>query len=117
MAVGQEKVFVTSGKKKASVRRETSAVSGMRVMIVHQNQNTMPPRFLSQPCHEVKARREKEAPEAEVRLAEFFDYRADIIRKVLVRDHLVSIGILPNFNFYKTESGCGGQVSVPASSG
>ena len=82
-----------------------------------KNQNTMPPRFLSQPCHEVEARREKEAPEAEVRLAEFFDYRADIVRKVLVRDNLVSIGILPNFNFYKTESGCWVQVSVPASSG
>ena len=29
MALKEEKVDVTSGKKKASVRRETSAVSGM----------------------------------------------------------------------------------------
>ena len=62
----------------------------------------------------------KEASEAEVRLPQFFDDRADSICKVLVRDHLVSIGILPNVNsikqnravqqgfsvFYKTESGC-----------
>ena len=34
MAMKEEKV--TSGKKKASVQRETSAVSGMRMMIVHQ---------------------------------------------------------------------------------
>ena len=36
-------LLVTSGKKKASVRRETSAVSGMRVTIVPKNQTTMPP--------------------------------------------------------------------------
>ena len=40
MALKEEKVHVTCGKKKASVRRETSAVSGMRVMIVLKNQNT-----------------------------------------------------------------------------
>ena len=30
----EEEVFVTSGEKKGSVRRETNAVSGMRVTIV-----------------------------------------------------------------------------------
>ena len=35
MALKKEKVLVTSGKKKANVRRETSVVSGMRVTIVH----------------------------------------------------------------------------------
>ena len=39
----REKVFVTSRKKKASVRKETNAVSGMRVTIVRKNQNTKPP--------------------------------------------------------------------------
>ena len=34
MALKEETVFVTSGKKKASVRKETNAVSGMRVTIV-----------------------------------------------------------------------------------
>ena len=37
MALKEEKVLVTSGKKKASVRKETSAVSGMRVTIVPKN--------------------------------------------------------------------------------
>ena len=36
----EEKVFVTNGKIKASVRRETSAVSGMRVTIVHEPQSS-----------------------------------------------------------------------------
>ena len=40
MALKEEKVLVTSGKKKASVRKETHAVSGMRVTIVHKNQTT-----------------------------------------------------------------------------
>ena len=37
MALKEGMVYVTSGKKKASVRRETSAASGMRVTIVHKN--------------------------------------------------------------------------------
>ena len=36
MALKEEKVFVTSGKKKGNVRRETNAVSGMRVTIVRK---------------------------------------------------------------------------------
>ena len=47
VALKEEKVHVTSGKKKASVRRETSAVSGMRVMIMHQNRHRKPLRPLS----------------------------------------------------------------------
>ena len=62
-----EKVFVTSGKEKAGVRKETNAVSGMRVTIVPKNQNTLPPRLLSHPSHEVEVCRGKE------------DNRADII--------------------------------------
>ena len=56
--------------------------------------------------HEVEVRREEEAPEAEVRLAEFFDNRADAFWKVVVRHHVVSIGILPDVNSLKTEWGC-----------
>ena len=40
--------------------------------------------------------RRKEVSKAEVRLAEFFDNRADTISKLLVRDD----------NSFKTESGC-----------
>ena len=42
VALKEEKVYVTGGKKKASVRRETSAVSSMRAMIVHQNRHRRP---------------------------------------------------------------------------
>ena len=75
---GGEKVFVTC-KKKASVRQETSAASGMRLTIVRKNQNTMPPHLLSQPCHEVEVCRGKEVSEAKVTMVPFFDNRADII--------------------------------------
>ena len=40
-------------EKRGSVRRETNAVSGMRVTIVPQNQNTMPQHLPSHPFHEV----------------------------------------------------------------
>ena len=92
VALKEEKVFVTSVKEKASVRRETNVVSGMRVMIV-QNRHQKPHPPLSHQWHELEARREKEGSWAEVRLAEFFDNRADTVWNVLVRDHLVSIGI------------------------
>ena len=36
MALKEEKLFVTSGKKKSSVRKETNAVSGMRITIVRK---------------------------------------------------------------------------------
>ena len=64
MALKEEKVSVTSGKNKASVREETNAVSSMRVTIMHKNQNTLPPRLLSQPHHEVVVCRRKEVSEA-----------------------------------------------------
>ena len=53
------KVSFTSGKKKASIRKENNAVSGMRETIVHKNQTTMPPHFLSHPCHQVEVFRER----------------------------------------------------------
>ena len=74
---------------------------------------------LSHQHQEEEARQEKETSEVEVRLAEFFDNRADTISeaeaslvsptdsraktiwKVLVRDHFVSIRILPNVNSIK----------------
>ena len=53
---------VTSGKIKASVRRDTSAVSGMRVTIVHnKNRTQMPPHPPSRPCHEDEVCRRREA--------------------------------------------------------
>ena len=40
MALKEEKAFVTRGKKKASVRKETNAISGMRVTIVRKKTRT-----------------------------------------------------------------------------
>ena len=60
-ALKEEKVSVSSGTKKASVRKETNAVSGMRVTIKHKNQNTLPPRLLSQAYCEWKQTRPNKA--------------------------------------------------------
>ena len=79
MALKEEKVFVTSGKTKASVRKETNAVSGMRATIVRKNQNTMPPHLPSHPSHEVEVCRRKEGSEAKLTMVPFFDNRADIL--------------------------------------
>ena len=79
MALKEEQVFVACGKKKASVRKETNAVSGMRVTIVLKNQNTKPPHLPSLRCHEVEVCRRKEVSKAKVTIVPFFDNRADII--------------------------------------
>ena len=79
MALKEEMVLVTSGKKKASVRQETSAVSGMRATIVPKNQNTLPPHLPSHPSHEVEVCRRKEVSKANVTMVQFSDNRADII--------------------------------------
>ena len=79
MALKEEEVVVTSGKKKASVRRETSAVSATKLKIACKNQNTLPPHLLSQLNHEVEACRGREASKAKVTMVPFFDNRADII--------------------------------------
>ena len=79
MALKEENVFVTSGKNKTSVRKETNAGSGMRATIVRKNQNTKPPRLPSPRCHEVEVRRGKEVSEAKVTMVPFFDNRADVI--------------------------------------
>ena len=76
-ALKEEKVSVTSGKKKASVRMENSAVSTTRPKIVRKNQNTLPPRLLSQPCREVEVCRGREVSEAKVSVGPFFDNRSD----------------------------------------
>ena len=77
MALKEEKVFVTSKKKKASVRMGTNAVSGMRVTIARKNQNTLPPHFPSHPSHEVEVCRRKEVSKAKVTMLTFSDNRAN----------------------------------------
>ena len=116
VALKEAQVFVSSGKKKGSVRTETNAVFGMRVTIVRKTQNTKPPHLPSHRFHEVEVCRRKEVSKAKVTVVPFFDDSADTNWKVLARDHLVNIGILPSVNqFYKTETGCkaGDKCSFP----
>ena len=95
----EEKVFVTCGKKKGCVRRETNVVSGMRVTIV-RNRHRKPNHPLSHNLqkHEVEVCRAREMPEAEVSLRSSIDRRVNNSWKVLAPNRLVSIGILPNVN-------------------
>ena len=86
-------------RKRTSARKETNAVSGMRVTTVHKNQTTMPPHHLSHPCHEVEVCGGKDVSEAKVTVVPFSDNRADVIWRVLTRERLVNIGILPSVNF------------------
>ena len=73
----EEKVSVTSGKKKASVRKETVAVSATKPKIVRKSQNTLPPHFLSQTHHEVEVCRGRGVSEGKVTMGPFFDNRSD----------------------------------------
>ena len=85
-ALMEENVSVTSGKKKASVRKETG-----------------PPRLLSQPYHEIEVCRGREVSEAKVTMGPFFDNCADIFWEVLARERLVNIGIRPSANSIKVK--------------
>ena len=97
----EEKVPVTSGKEKASVRKETVAVSATWPKIVRKNQNTLPPHLLSQPYHEVEVCRKREAAEAKVTVDPLLDNRPDIFWRVPARELLVNIGIRPSANSIK----------------
>ena len=76
MALKEEKVFATSGKKKASVRRETNVVPGMRVTIVH-NKNQNP--NAATPSEPTASRGRSVSRKAKVTPVPFFDSRADTI--------------------------------------
>ena len=77
MALKEEMEFAISGKQRASDRKKTSAVSGMRVMIVHQNRHRKPRHHLSRQLQEVEVRREKGASEAEASLRNSIDSRVN----------------------------------------
>ena len=86
----------TSGKKEGSVRRDTDAVSDIRVTIV-RNRHRTPNHPLSHNLqkHEVEVCWDK-MQEAEASLRNSIDRRVSTSWKVLAPNHLVSIGILPN---------------------
>ena len=71
-----------------------------------KTQNTLPPRLLSQPYHEVELCQRREVSEAKVTLGPFFDNRADIIWEVPACERLANIDIRPNANSLKNETGC-----------
>ena len=101
------KGYVTGGKKKASVRKETVAFFATTPKIsCATNQNTLPPHLLSQPYHEVEVCRGREVSEAKVTMGPFFDNCVDIIWRLLARERYVNFGIFPSANFIKTETGC-----------
>ena len=102
MVLKEEKVFVTSGKKKGSVRRETNVLSGIRVTTV-QNRNQRPHHPLSHNLqkHEVEVCPEKETPEGEASLRSLTDSSANTSCNLLSLNRSVSIGILPNVNSIK----------------
>ena len=71
----EDKENAVTGKQKGSVREETNAVSGTKVMSV-QNRHQRPLHNLSHQHQEVEVRREKGASEAGVRLESAIDIRA-----------------------------------------
>ena len=102
----EEKISVTSGKKKATVRKETVAVSATKPKIVRKNQNTLPPLLLSQPYHEVEVCRGREVSEAKVTMGPFFDNRADTKERYLHANGFCEYWHPPECQFYKNETGC-----------
>ena len=96
----EEKVFVTSGKKKASVRKETVAVSVTKP----KDRAQKPEHTAATPSEPTVSRggqvcRAREVSEAKVTTGPFFDNRAHIIWMVLAFERLVNVGILPNVIF------------------
>ena len=84
---------VTSGKKKASVRKETVAVSDTIPKIVRKNQNTLPPHLPSQPFREVEVCQRREASEAKVTMGACTRTPCEYWHP-------------PECQFYKTKTGC-----------
>ena len=83
-------VNVTSVKKKPSVRWETSAVSSVRVMIVHPNRHRKPLHPLSHQSHEVDVCRKKKKRQRRKSDWQNSSTTVQILFcKVLVRGHFV----------------------------
>ena len=93
-------------KAQFQCRKDTNAVSGMRVTNVPKNQTTMPPHFPSHPFHEVEVCRGREVSEAK-------SNHGSILRQ-MCRFFLKGTGTRspceywdpPECQFYRTETGC-----------
>ena len=96
----------------SSVRKETSAISGMRVTIVQkkkENAATPSEPSFSRGRSESKKRR---VSKAKVTVGPFFDNRADFFWEVPARERLVNIGIRPSANSQKQKRVIGRETSV-----
>ena len=102
MVLKEDKEFATSGKQKDSVREETNAVSGTTGMSV-QNRHGKTTPSSEPPTQGTSAAGVRVGKPTVQRLHERY------------LNHLVTIGILPNVSFYKSESGCkiGDKCSLP----
>ena len=92
-------------RKRTSVRKETNAVSGMSVTIVHKNQNTMPPHLSSHPTREVEVCRRK-VSKATITIVQNADSRADTIFKGTCTRSPCEYWHPPECQLDKTETGC-----------
>ena len=70
-----------------------------------KNRNTLPPRLLSRPYHEIEVCRGKAVSDAKVTMGPFFDNRADIIWGTCTRTSC-ECWHPPECQFYKNETGC-----------
>ena len=109
---GKGTIYQWKEKGQCSKGDQCSAVSGKRAMIVPKNQTTMPPHLPSHPSHEVEVCRRKEVSKAKVTIVPFSDNRADIMWKVLARERLVNIGLLPSVNSTKQKRAAKPRISV-----
>ena len=89
-----------------SLRKETNAVSGMRVTIVHKNQNTMPPLLPSHQWHEVEVCRGKEVSRAESDPGIILRHPCRYYLNGTCSRSLCECWHPPEWQIYKTESGC-----------
>ena len=107
MALKEEKVPVTSGKKKAYVRRETSAVSGMRVAIVHKNQTIKCRRTFSEPpVSRGRSVSKKRSIRGKSNHGTILQQPCKYHLKGTCTRSLCEYWHLPECRFYKTEAGC-----------
>ena len=114
MALKEEKEFGISGKQKVSVREETNAVSDTRVMIV-QKRHQKPLHLLSFQWHEVEARREREASEAEGHTGRILRQPCRYYLKGTCTRSPGEYWHPSECQFYKSETGCkfGAECSFP----
>ena len=112
----EEKVFVTSGKKKSSVRIETSVVSRMRVTIV-QSRYQKPHHTLSHKLqkHEVEVCREKRNASGKMQSEKFNRPPCTYFMKGTCTKSPCEYWHPPECQLYKTKSGCqfGAECSFP----